>query len=143
MYRSRVSLGSLAVSTALICVLSLSSPAVSSEGGFFDLPLSQAQCCFTANSRVLIADGAGHPFQTAGGGQAVDRAATLIEAPGLKVAELEAGDVLITAATVSWETAGALALAPAISLTHSGEEPADRAPRGLEREEVREQATND
>jgi hypothetical protein len=39
----------------MICVLSLSSPAVSSEGGFFDLPRIQAQCCFTANSRYLIA----------------------------------------------------------------------------------------
>jgi hypothetical protein len=55
-------LGSLAASTATICVLSLSSPAVSAEGGFFDLPLTQAQCCYTANFRDIIAIGAGHPF---------------------------------------------------------------------------------
>jgi hypothetical protein len=58
MYRSRVSLGSLAATTAMICVLSLSPPAVSSEGGFFNLPLAQAQCSFTAETHVPMADGA-------------------------------------------------------------------------------------
>ena len=166
MYRSRVSLGSLAASTAIICVLSLTPPAVSPDGGFFDLPLAHAQCCFTAETRVLMADGterpiagirpgdrvigrgsgvnrvtgmhivplglralfgvnqhhpfftAEHPFLTPGGWRALDRVATRLETPGLDVAELAAGDVLITAAAVSGETAGALALAPAVSFGH-------------------------
>ena len=166
MYRRRVSLGSLAASTALICVLSLTPPVVSPEGGFFDLPLAHAQCCFTAETHVLMADGterpisgirpgdqvigrtggvnrvtgmhivplgpraifginqqhpfftAEHPFLTPGGWRALDRAATRLETPGLDVAELAAGDVLITAAVVSGETAGALALAPAVSFRH-------------------------
>ena len=57
MYRNRVSLGSLAASTAMICVLSLTPLAVSPDGGFFDLPLAHAQCCFTAETHVLMADG--------------------------------------------------------------------------------------
>ncbi len=166
MYRSRVSLGSLAASTAIICVLSLTPPAVSPDGGFFDLPLAHAQCCFTAETRVLMADEtersiagirpgdqvtgraggvnrvtgmhivplgpraifginqhqpfftAEHPFLTPGGWRALDRVATRLETPGLNVAELAAGDVLITAAAVSGETAGALALAPAVSFGH-------------------------
>jgi hypothetical protein len=166
MYRSRVSLGSLAASTAIFCVLSLTPPAVSPDGGFFDLPQAHAQCCFTAETRVLMADGterpiagirpgdqvigrvggvnrvtgihivplglralfginqhqpfftAEHPFLTPGGWRALDRAATRFETPGLAVAELAAGDVLITAAAVSGETAGALALAPAVSFGH-------------------------
>jgi len=32
----------------MICVLSLTPPVVSPDGGFFDLPLAHAQCCFTA-----------------------------------------------------------------------------------------------
>ena len=166
MYRNRVSLGSLAASTAMICVLSLTPLAVSPDGGFFDLPLAHAQCCFTAETRVLMADGterpiagirpgdrvsgraggvnrvtgmhivplgrralfginqhppfftAEHPFLTPGGWRALDRVATRLETPGLEVAELTAGDVLITAAAVSGETAGALALAPAVSFRH-------------------------
>ena len=166
MYRSRVSLGSLAASTAIICVLSLTPPAMSPDGGFFDLPLAHAQCCFTAETHVLMADGverpiagirpgdqvigraggvnrvtgmhivplgpralfginqhhpfftAEHPFLTPGGWRALDRVATRLETPGLDVAELAAGDVLITAAAVSGETAGALALAPAVSFGH-------------------------
>ena len=166
MYRSCVSLGSLATSTAIICVLSLTPPAVSPNGGFFDLPLAHAQCCFTADTRVLMADGterpiagvrpgdqvigrgggvnrvagmhivplglrtlfgvnqhhpfftAEHPFLTPGGWRALDRMATRLETPGLDVAELAAGDVLITATAVSGETAGALALAPAVSFGH-------------------------
>jgi len=166
MYRSRVSLRSLAASTAIICVLSLTPPAVSPDGGFFDLPLAHAQCCFTAETRVLMADGterpiagirpgdqvigrtggvnrvtgmhivplgprtlfginqshpfftAEHPFLTPGGWRALDRVATRLETPGLDVAELAVGDVLITAAAVSGETAGALALAPAVSFGH-------------------------
>lgn len=182
MYHSRVSLGSLAASTAIICVLSLTPPAVSPDGGFFDLPLAHAQCCFTAETRVLMADGterpiagvrpgdrvigrgggvnrvtgmhivplglralfgvnrhhpfftAEHPFLTPGGWRALDRMTTRLEMPGLDVAELAAGDVLITAAAVSGETAGALALAPAVSFGHlvlhrvtrAEGEPADR-----------------
>ncbi len=166
MYRSRVSLGSLAASTAIICVLSLTPPVVSPDSGFFDLPQAHAQCCFTAETRVLMADGserpiarilpgdqvigraggvnrvtgmhivplgqrtlfginqrhpfftAEHPFLTPGGWRALDRVATRMETPGLDVAELTAGDVLITAAAVSGETAGALALAPAVSFGH-------------------------
>jgi len=166
MYRSRVSLGSLAASTAIICVLSLTPPVVSPDAGFFDLPLAYAQCCFTAETNVLMADGterpiagirpgdqvigragginrvtgmhvvplglrvlnginqhhpfftAEHPFLTLGGWRALDRAATRLETPGLDVAELAAGDVLITAAAVSGETAGALALAPAVRFGH-------------------------
>ena len=166
MYRSRVTLGSLAASTAMICVLSLTPPAVSSEGGFFDLPLAHAQCCFTADTNVLMADGAErpiagilpgdrvigraggvnrvtgmhivplgrralfginqhqpfftaeHPFLTPGGWRALDRVVTRLESPGLEVAELAAGDVLIAAGAVSGETAGALALAPAVSFRH-------------------------
>jgi hypothetical protein len=166
MHRSRVSLGSLAASTAIICVLSLTPPAVSSDGGFFNLPLAHAQCCFAAETGVLMADGteraiagirpgdrvigraggvnrvtgmhivplglralfginqhrpfftAEHPFLTPGGWRALDRVATRFETPGLDVAELAAGDVLITAAAVSGETAGALALAPAVSFGH-------------------------
>ncbi|MGR3716536.1 MAG: hypothetical protein ACU0B1_07315, partial [Thermohalobaculum sp.] len=49
---------------------------------------------------------------------ALDRVATRLETPGLDVAELAAGDVLITAGAVSGETAGALALAPAVSFGH-------------------------
>jgi len=56
-----------------------------------------------------------HPFLTPGGWRALDRAATRLETPGLIVSELTAGDVLITASKVSGETAGALALAPAVS----------------------------
>ncbi len=59
-----------------------------------------------------------HPFLTPGGWRALDQVATRFETPGLAVAELAAGDVLITAAAVSGETAGALALAPAVSLGH-------------------------
>ena len=166
MYRGCVSLGSLAASTAIICVLSLTPPAVSPDGGFFDLPLAHAQCCFTAETRVLMADGterpiagirpgdqvigrgsgvnrvtgmhivplglralfgvnqhhpfftAEHPFLTPGGWRALDRVATRLETPGLDVAELTAGDVLIMAAVVSGGYDGALALAPAVSLSH-------------------------
>ncbi|MFQ5566973.1 MAG: hypothetical protein ACE5EU_11490 [Paracoccaceae bacterium] len=57
MYRSRVSLGSLVASTAMICVLSLTPPVVSPDGGFFTLSLAHAQCCLTAETHVLIADG--------------------------------------------------------------------------------------
>jgi hypothetical protein len=150
----------------MICVLSLTPPAVGPEGGFFDLPLAHAQCCFTADTNVLMADGterpiarirpgdqvigraggvnrvtgmhivplglralfginqhhpfftAEHPFLTPGGWRALDRVATRLETPGLDVAELAAGDVLITAAAVSGETAGALVLAPAVSFRH-------------------------
>jgi len=166
MYRNRVSLGSLAASTAMICVLSLTPLAVSPDGGFFDLPLAHAQCCFTAETHVLMADGterqitgirpgdqvigraggvnrvtgmhivplgrralfginqhppfftAEHPFLTPGGWRALDRVATRLETPGLEVAELAAGDVLITATAISGETAGALALAPAVGFRH-------------------------
>ena len=118
MYRSRVLLGSLAASTAMICVLSLSSPAVSAEGGFFDRPLTQAQCCFTGNSRDLIADGAGHPFLISDGGRAMDRISPRIKAPGLKLAELKADDRPITAATVSWQTVGTLTYARTNSSEH-------------------------
>jgi hypothetical protein len=59
-----------------------------------------------------------HPFLMPGGWRALDRVATRLETPGLDVAELAAGDVLITAAAVSGETAGALALAPAVSFGH-------------------------
>ncbi len=163
MYRSRVSLGSLAATTAMICVLSLTPPVVSVDGGFFNLPLAQAQCCFTAGTHVLMADGTEHPingirpgdqvigrtggvnrvasmhivplgphalfginqqlpfftdehpFLTPDGWRSLDRAATRQETPGLEVAELTAGDVLITAAAVSGETTGAPALTPAVS----------------------------
>ena len=136
MYRSRVLLGSLAASTAMICVLSLSSPAVSAEGGFFDRPLTQAQCCFTGNSRDLIADGAGHPFLISDGGRAMDRISPRIKAPGLKLAELKADDRPITAATVSWQTVGTLTYARTNSSEHkallhstiSGNDTAGRAP---------------
>ena len=45
MFRSSVSLGSLAASTAVLCVLSLMSPTTASGGGFIDpatAPLEQA-----------------------------------------------------------------------------------------------------
>ena len=126
MYRSRVSFGSLAASTAMICVLSLFPPAVSPDGGFFDLPLAHAQCCFTAETRVLMADGAERPIvgirpgdRVIGRTGGVNRVTGMHIVPlGLTVAELAAGDVLITAAAVSGETAGALALAPAVSFRH-------------------------
>ncbi|MHA1555044.1 MAG: Hint domain-containing protein [Alphaproteobacteria bacterium] len=146
--------------------MSLTPPVVSPDAGFFDLPLAYAQCCFTAETNVLMADGserpiagirpgdqvigraggvnrvtgmhivplgpralfginqhhpfftAEHPFLTPGGWRALDRETTRLETPGLDVAELTAGDVLITAAAVSGETAGALALAPAVSFRH-------------------------
>jgi hypothetical protein len=166
MYRSRISFGSLAASTAMVCVLSLTPLAANLDDGFFDLPLAHAQCCFTAETCVLMADGterpiagirpgdqvigragginrvtgmhivplgprvlyginqhhpfftAEHPFLTPGGWRALDRVATRLETPGLNVAELAAGDVLITATAVSGETAGALALLPAVSFGH-------------------------
>jgi hypothetical protein len=56
-----------------------------------------------------------HPFLTPGGWRALDSMATRLETPGLAVAELTAGDVLVTAAAVSGESSGALALSPAVS----------------------------
>lgn len=62
MYPCRVSLGSMAASTAMVCVLSLAPNPVSLDGGFLDPPLAHAQCCLTAQTQIPFIRSSEYPI---------------------------------------------------------------------------------
>lgn len=81
----------LATSTAIVCVLGFVPAPVSQTGGLFDLPVAQAQanCCFTARTPVLMADGSERPIaQVRPGDRVIGRAGTINRVTGIHIVPL-------------------------------------------------------
>ena len=91
--RGSVTWGSLAASTAMICVLNLVPYPVAPDGGLFSAPAAQAQseCCFDARTPVLMWDGSERPIrEIRPGDRVIGRGGRVNRVTGIHVVSLGA-----------------------------------------------------
>jgi hypothetical protein len=121
MSRRRFTIGSLAASTAGICILSLVWPGARAAHGFIDLQAVPTACCVRSTAHMPTAAGTDHPVAALCGGDRLtgcgggDDAGT-----GAQVEELVAGDVPIAMRAALGETAGLQARGPAARSSNQG-----------------------